>query len=192
MKGSLLKGLIGLLGRHWGKATIAGAGAYMYRDKIGEAVQGAVADPGGTLDDVRGAFDSVGDTLDSGREKIDGAAEFVQDPLKSTLGNTFAGAGGSDNDGEGFDWWNLAKWGGGIGVGGWLLSKLFGGGNKNENDSGGGMGFGTILMIGIAALAFFNRDKIMDLVSGNDSKNENTASGNQEIDFMDPDALEIG
>tara|TARA_R110001592_G_scaffold27763_17_gene102825 strand:+ start:11821 stop:12504 length:684 start_codon:yes stop_codon:yes gene_type:complete len=192
-------------------STAAATTAIAKREEIGSAVGNAFSHPIDTAEKigngVSSAYNGVIDFADGAEEKVEGvingaketvnttrdtftkANALVNDPMSALTG----GASGEDNDEGGFNWWNLAKWGGGIGIGGWLLSKVFGGNDNKDNDSGGGIGFGTILMIGVAALAFFNRDKIMDLVSGNDDDNENHASlGGIGDNYMDPDAFEPG
>ena len=191
--GGILKGAWNLVK---GRPLLTGAAAFgyaAYHEEVNEAVANAWKNPGET-------FDSAKETVSGGVNAFEGAAKdtrhFFEDAA-DTAGNlkdladdpvgTITGGG----DGEGFDIWNIAKWGAGIGIGGWLLSKVFGG-NDNNNDSNNdnGFGFGGILKMGLMAMGGFllwsNRQEIGNALG---------IGGGDEYDLADDDyntSLDIG
>ncbi len=111
----------------------------------------------------------------------------VADPLGTAKDAFGLNAGGDGQDNEGGGWWKWLLGGGAAIAGGGLLSKMFG--KSNENDSGGGLGFGGTLLlvgavIGVALDAFGIRTKLTNMF------NELTGSDERTMDITQDTSAE--
>lgn len=176
------------------------------REKLAETVEQTVSDitsrpagetfnafADGSLEFFQNADKHVtnyGDAVLSAGEKT---VNFVSDPTKAIEDATtrrLNEAFGIEADGEGNEGSSMWKWllGGGAAIaGGGLLSKMFG--KKNENDSGGGLGFGSTLLIvgaviGVALDAFGIRTKLTNMF------NELTGSDERTMDMTQDTSAE--
>ncbi len=191
MAGAVLRGLAGILSRHWGKAAIVSGGAYMYRDEIAAKASEVSENPEETIETIKDATlnagetvkstaNKVGETLDGAKDKIEGAFNFAQDPTNAVIDKIKSEAE------EGFDLATAGKWLAVIVGGGWLVSKIFGGKDEaKEGNSSSGFPWGTALLIAGAVTAYLNRDNIMDMAKG-------VTNSNNEINHMDPSAFDMG
>lgn len=184
-----------------GATVAATTGALAYREEIGDSLRDAVADPFATAVAAKDGIEDFGSnmtnfadgarsTFEGGIEQIDNARDFMEDPAGSVLNNAF----GSNADGQkGWSGWDIAKTGGLVGIGAWLLSKVFGG-NKGDEQNGNGLGFGSMLKVGALALGgwllFQNRDliqdKASDLLGGN-----NRGGGSSGTNALNPDEYSL-
>ena len=186
--GGILRGAWNLVK---GRPLLTGATAFgyaAYHEEVNEAVGNAFRNPGETFDSAKetvgGGIESFTDLAQGARRSVESAVDsagnlkdFADDPMGSITGGA---------DGEGFDWWNIAKWGAGIGIVAWIGNKIFGGGGNDNEDNDSGFGFGNILKMGALALGGFllwnNRQEIGNALGIGDDA---------EADGLD-DGLELG
>ncbi len=191
MAGAVLKSLAGLLAKNWGKVAIAGGSAYAFRDEIKEgfseisenpeetveATKEVVANAGETAKKVAS---TLGETIDGARSNIEGAFNFAQDPASAVIDKIKSET--EDN----FDFTKAGAWLAGIVGGGLLLNKVFGGNDDDDkNKSKSGFPWGITLLVVAGALAYLNRDSIMDM-------GKNITNNNNGINHMDPSSFDIG
>ncbi|MFP4097307.1 MAG: hypothetical protein ACLFU1_00805 [Alphaproteobacteria bacterium] len=178
MIGAIFRKVAGTILKNPRKMAVLGTGAYAFRDSLANAFSGFAGNFKGedgkidltegfdkTTKPIRALAGGVGDAIDGARDKagelVDGARGLVEEgtALRETFDSARESVGGLTEGAEGWDWSKILMGGGGIGVGTWLLSKLSGG-NMNM--------MGTAFLVGLGALAWFNRDKLGELMPGMD------------------------
>lgn len=155
--------------KHWFATAAVGAGAYAYRNEIGDAAKKEghelAQDPRGHIqrraDQVSDATHALGQTIDNTRRTVEGAA--------GTAKSLVSPSGDSDNDGDGF-FKNILKGkfleaGKDLLSGSWMklgaigaalmffIPKMFGGDDKKPSEGGFGMG-SALTMAGVALAGF--------------------------------------
>jgi len=182
MAGAVLKGLAGLLSRNWGKAAIVGGTGYAFKDEIKEGFSEISENPEKAVETVKNAAGKAGETFDGAKDKVEEAFNYAKDPANAALDKIKKEAE------ENPDLATAGKWIAGVFGGGLLLKKMFGGGDKGddntESSSKGGFPWGMTLLVVAGAVAYLNRDNIMDMVNGNNKDNN--------MDYMSPDSFEMG
>ncbi len=133
---------------------------------------------------AREAFERMSNP-DSKENKNENGSMFSA--IGKLLQGDFAGAASAFTGEDGFGFGDGAKLGGVAAVM-FGIFKLFGGG-KDDNDSGFDLINGTTITIGLAALAFMNRDFIMDKVNdftgGSDRDRTNNPFNTVEVDTLE-------
>ncbi len=154
--------------------------------KIKDSAFNAVANIGETADKLGGTIIAAKDKAVKGYEAVEKVYDTAtaDDPIAEFQKNFQTKANGENTPSDdGFDFMNVAKWGiGGVGslaVLNWLKNKITS--SDDDNESSIMPSFSTILLMGVAATAWMNKDYIMEAISP-DNKVEATIANNNLLD----------